>query len=86
MNEGGQYPKIPIKQHICLLDLDFSWSHQDIPKFIELWNAGLPINKIARKFRRQLDEAFILALDLARRGQITARPGGILGGKHGAVS
>ena len=65
--------------YIALLDLDFSWSTEDKEIIIEFWNQGESIKYISEKVEREVDEVFLLLLDLARKKKIKERDNGIWG-------
>ncbi|MDW7678466.1 MAG: hypothetical protein SCK57_12470 [Bacillota bacterium] len=66
--------------HHCLIiildDLDFGWTHDEIRRFICLWNQGIPLPDIAARLRPMLsscdarDETALLAMHLMRKGRI----------------
>jgi hypothetical protein len=65
--------------YIALEELDFTWNRQEVREFDELWNAGYSLEYIAEHFDRDVDEVAILAMDLAIKGKIGRRPGGVFG-------
>lgn len=67
--------------YIACEDMDFLWDEWDIYRVDEMWMDGFPITSIAEEMDRDPDEVLVLIIDRARKGQITARKGGILGGR-----
>jgi len=71
----------PAELHICLADLDFSWYLHEVEQVAELWRQGVPLVDIAAEVRGKgqdaVDETALLVWDLARRGKVGARPGGV---------
>ena len=70
---------------IALSDLDFSWYPAEVEQVKELWQKGIGTAEIAKKFSREVDEVFLLLLDLARQGEIRSREGGLYGRESGAI-
>lgn len=69
--------------YIACEDLDFVWDEHDLIEFINDWKSGKSIFQLADRFQREQDEIAILILDLARKGMIDKREGGIFGTSHG---
>ncbi|MGO4890676.1 helix-turn-helix domain containing protein [Anaerobacillus sp. MEB173] len=65
--------------YTALEELDFHWDEREVAEFIRLWKRGLSLQKIANKFSRDIDEAAVLVLDLARKKRITPREFGVGG-------
>ena len=55
----------------------FYW--EEVDAFIDLWKEGIHLVDIASKLGCDVDEAFILALDLTVQGTIDKRLHGIFG-------
>lgn len=55
----------------------FYW--EEVDSFIELWSEGMHLVDIANKLGCEVEEAFILALDLTVQGTIDNRPHGVFG-------
>ena len=82
----GLYDKAklrPAELHICLADLDFSWFPAEVEQVASLWRQGVSLVDIAAEVRGKgadaVDETALLVWDLARRGKVERRPGGVLG-------
>ena len=67
----------PVRLHIALADLDFSW----YLKVRKMWQTGAHIEDIAEAVDRDCDEVAVLLIDLARDGKIQRRRLGIYGGE-----
>lgn len=65
--------------HIACGDYDFSWRQGQAELAASYWKEGLPLPDMAAKLRRRQEEVLLLLLDLAARGKIRGRPGGIMG-------
>lgn len=72
----------PKELYISLSELDFTWFPEEVPGIIEMWEAGESIHDIANRTDRPVTEVFLLLLDLASKGHITEREGGIFGKLH----
>jgi hypothetical protein len=82
----GLYDKAklrPAEQHIALLDLDFSWYLHEVERVADLWRQGVPLVEIAAEVRGggqdAVDETALLVWDMARRGKVERRDGGVYG-------
>ncbi len=69
----------PEPLYIALMDMDLSWYADEVSRIIELWNAGAPLEHMAKEMARDPDEVGILLLDLARGKRIENREGGVFG-------
>lgn len=69
--------------YIACLDLNFGWRPFDVARVSEAWKAGMHVADIAAMVRRDCDEVAVLCIDLARKGEIEPRPGGVYGGRKG---
>ncbi len=84
MRQGNYLPDSKLKLrpselYIACMDMDFSWYPWEVEQVIADYNAGLMLAEMAARVgNRDIDELFLLLLDLARRGKIQARGGGIL--------
>lgn len=69
------------RQYIAFFDseINFSWNESDVARFRVMWENGLSILGIAKKFNRPPLEIVLLALDLGEQELIVRRPGGIYG-------
>ncbi len=65
--------------YIACSDFDFSWQPEQVRLAVSCWEEGMPLPEMAEKFRRRQEKMLLLLVDLAARGEVTARPGGILG-------
>lgn len=65
--------------YIACEDFDFTWTKAEVERVIKFWAYGYPVDKIATKLGRPVTDTFVLLYDLAEKGKITSRPGGILG-------
>jgi len=61
---------------IVLEDLDFAWTKEQVARFREMWKAGVSLEEMAERLRRDLDEVALLAMHERRQGNIEPRPGG----------
>lgn len=64
---------------VALEDLDFIWCEDEAKEAAEMWRKGIPIDLIASNFGRSVDDTFAILWDLARKGRIKLRDGGIFG-------
>lgn len=71
----------PKELYIALdnLDIDFTWYPDEVDHVIQAWESGMHIADIAAAFRRTDTEVFLLLLDLANKGKIDEREGGVFG-------
>ena len=72
----------PKEQYIALLDdkdFDFGWEPEEVKTLISLWNKGKDIWSMADHFNRDVDELFILLIDLSRQKRIDKRERGVYG-------
>lgn len=69
----------PAELYITLSELDFTWFPDEVNQAIEDWESGMHISDIAKAFRRTDAEVFLLLLDMASKGKIKQREGGIFG-------
>lgn len=60
-------------------NVQFDFTEHQITTFIALWNAGLPIKKIARKINTSVVSAALIVMDLEIAGKIEPRDGGLFG-------
>jgi hypothetical protein len=65
--------------YIALEELNFIWDEHRLEDFIYLWDEGQPLINISKYFKRDVDEVLVLVIDLARKGRITPRKGGLMG-------
>ena len=65
--------------YIACGDYDFSWRPEQLKSVISYWEENLSLTDIAAKCKRRQEEVLLLLVDLASRGKIKTRPGGILG-------
>ena len=82
----GLYDKAklrPAEQYIALIDSDFSWYLHEVERVTDLWRQGVPLVDIAAEVRgkgsKAVDETALLIWDLAKRGKVGIRPGGVYG-------
>lgn len=67
--------------YFALEDLDISFTPAEVQRVIWMWEHGQSFLEIAEALRPGEDgqyEVFALLMDLARKGKIEKRPGGIL--------
>lgn len=57
----------------------FDFTVKQIGTFIDMWNQGHSINKIAQKLNTSKVSAALIAMDLEMSGRIKQRVGGLLG-------
>ena len=60
-------------------NMQFDFTLKQIETFISLWNADIPINRIAKKFRISNVNAALIVMDLEIAGRIGPRAGGLMG-------
>ncbi|KMM58271.1 hypothetical protein ACH95_14155 [Bacillus glycinifermentans] len=65
--------------YIPFLDNNFIWYNSDILKFRVLWNNGQSIIKMAKVFKREIEEVLFLVIDQGNKEMIRPRNGGLLG-------
>ena len=65
--------------YFVLMDVDFTWLPDKVVKVKSLWQSGADIKKIADVVDRDVDEVFLLLLDLARNKKIKTGENGIFG-------
>ncbi|MCY9225540.1 hypothetical protein MOF11_10825 [Bacillus haynesii] len=65
--------------YIPFLENNFIWYEQELYKFKDLWNRGQSIIKIAKSFKREIEELLFLVIDQGNKGMIQPRNGGLLG-------
>ncbi len=63
-------------------DFSFQWPPAQVRKVIQMWEAGIPIDTMAKRLSRDPDEVAVLIIDLARREIIGNRIGGVWGEKE----
>lgn len=76
---AGKAKLRPTELYIALDNLDFSWYPSEIPEVIRAWETGMHIADIASALDRSINEVFLLLLDLASKGKIKEREGGVFG-------
>jgi len=64
---------------IALDDLDLSFFPEEVERAKKLWNFGWHISDIAKQVHRDPDELAALIMDMARKGEIQRRRGGVFG-------
>lgn len=62
------------------LDIEWGWSEEEIQVVIDRWEGGQSIKETAKEIDRDVREVFLLCVDLAFRGLIEKRKGGVFGG------
>lgn len=65
--------------YIALEDIDFIWDEKEVKKFILMWNSDFPVEKIAKKLNRPIDDVAMLVYDQALKSKIEPRDGGLMG-------
>ncbi|MFJ3390514.1 hypothetical protein [Lysinibacillus sp. NPDC086135] len=60
-------------------NMKFDFTHKQIEIFISLWNAGVPIDRIAKRFLISHANVALIVMDLEMAGRIGPRVGGLLG-------
>ncbi|HEX7065893.1 MAG TPA: FeoC-like transcriptional regulator [Bacillales bacterium] len=63
--------------YIALEEMNFVWTKRQVKKFVWMWRSGESLNEIARHFKRDPDECGLLLMDLARKGKVKPRKGGL---------
>ena len=61
---------------------DVKFYPEEVTELKSMWNNGSSLPEIANRLGRDIEEAFILALDLACKGVIDNRIGGLWGDEH----
>lgn len=59
----------------------FDFTIHQIGTFIDMWNQGYPIDKIAQKLNTSKVSVALIVMDLEMTGKIQPRVGGLLGKK-----
>lgn len=67
------------RSYIVLQDMEFGYTPEEIEEFDELWNAGISLWDIAKRFKRDPDEMVLVVLDRIRKGALGKRKGGLFG-------
>lgn len=65
--------------YIPFIESNFLWYDQEIHKFRALWDRGQSIIKIAKYFKREIEEVLFLVIDQGNKEMIQPRIGGLLG-------
>ncbi|MCY8025693.1 hypothetical protein [Bacillus sonorensis] len=65
--------------YISFIENNFLWYDQEIHKFRALWNQGQSIIKMAKIFKREIEEVLFLVIDQGNKEMIRPRNGGLLG-------
>lgn len=66
--------------YIALDNMNLDWEIDQVQKFDKMWREGLPINIIARRLKRPINEVAVLLFDRAEKGKVNPRTYGIRGG------
>ena len=68
------------EKYICFLDLNLAWMPEEMEKVKRYWEYGLPLWEIVRLLSGRYElEVVLLLLDLAEKGKLKPREGGVLG-------
>ncbi len=69
------------RQYIVFFHSEFnlSWNESDVERFRDMWNNGISVQEIAKKFGRHPVDVVLLVIDLAEQEKIEHRPSGIYG-------
>ena len=81
------------QQIIALEDRDFSWTQSEVEQAIRMWEQGASIKEMVYKLRKPVEalqdhyserevEVVVLIMDLALKGLIKSREGGVFGGGY----
>ncbi|GLC88678.1 helix-turn-helix domain-containing protein [Lysinibacillus piscis] len=62
-------------------NMKFDFTQHEIDKFISLWDEGIPIAKIAKKFGINTTNAGLVVMDLHMAGKLKERTTGVFGSK-----
>ncbi|TWM97925.1 hypothetical protein [Bacillus licheniformis] len=65
--------------YIPFIENNFIWYSREILKFRALWNQGQSIIKMAKTFKREIEEVLFLVIDQGNKEMIHPRNGGLLG-------
>jgi hypothetical protein len=65
--------------YIACLDMDFEWTKVQVEEIKQMWQTGVPVDYIAKTFKRDADEVALLLMDLRRKKDIQKRKGGYFG-------
>lgn len=65
--------------YVALEDIDFIWSEKEVKKFRMMWDSDFPVEKIAERLKRSIDDVAMLVYDQALRRKIKPRDGGLMG-------
>lgn len=59
--------------------VDLGFSYEQVSDFVLMWNEGISIENIAKRFKRRPLEVLLLMLDQVEEGKIELRSTGIFG-------
>ena len=68
-----------MKSEFYKVNFDLKFYPEEVDVFKSMWENGIHLEDIANKLGRDIEEAFILALDLTVKGSIPERSGGVYG-------
>lgn len=61
------------------IDLNLIFKDSEIDDFLQMWDAEISLENIAKKQKRKVSEIFLLAFDLAERNLLSNRTRGLHG-------
>lgn len=70
MNRTAVDKRNMYNNYLVLMDMDFSWEKEQVEEIIEFVKQGMTIRWLSRRYKREIDEVFLLLLDLARKEKI----------------
>lgn len=65
--------------YIACESIDFSWTRQEVNKFVRLWQDGASLQTLCETFIRPENDVGALILDQRIKGNIKPRKGGLWG-------
>lgn len=68
------------KQYICFIDseeVSFAWDKSAVDRFLAMWDEGIGVKEIAKKFNRHPIDVIILLMDMGEQERLVRRPTGI---------
>jgi hypothetical protein len=70
------------EQHICFIDsetVSFAWDKSNVERFLVMWDEGISVEGIAKKFNRNPIDVMILLLEMGEEERLERRPTGLFG-------
>ena len=77
MLEKAYLIRHPGETYIACESIDFSWTRQEVSKFVRLWQDGASLETLCETFRRSENDVGMLIVDQRIKGNIKPRKGGL---------